>query len=360
MHAVKPGVFRGLKFAFRPNLFTFVLVEITKSYENVPDANQSVDSSRGSASGLAAPEVTDKAIQVGQGYAVFPLAGDEPALVVRCLDLVQRNWSRVGPGELRFSDGTTQPCFIKQYLDRTGDWQSDHWEYEQDGAIAASELLATVARVPRLIAQEQKLLLNIFEFAEVVSLDVLLRADQPAFDRCVEGAVRQMAEVLGAMQNPPATFDMAALPQKPRDFGTAQAVNFKGFEIRNAGVPPDLAGVSGPDDLVLFDFVRPYAAPIEEAAAKLFISIGLLNWGSPLGRFLRGPDKRLLAMAAGILEPWLDRRAIGAELELQKRFRTGEFKGTGGLEVVLKRLGVDLIGRKYLHQLASWCKANIN
>lgn len=357
---MQPCVFLGLKLAYRANLFTFELVEISKSYEKVPDANQSVDISRGSASGLAAPVLMDEAIQVGQDYAVLPLAGDEPALVVRCLDLAQRNWSRVGSGELRYADGTTQPCFIKQYRDRTGGWQSDHWKYEKDGAIVASELLATVARVPRLIAQEQKLLLNIFEFAEVVSLDVLLRADQPAFDCCIEGAVRQMAEVLGAMQNPPATFDMAALPQKPRVFGPAQAVNFKGFEIRNAGVPPDLVDASGPADLVLFDFVRPYAAPIEEAAAKLFISIGLLNWGSPLGRFLRGPDKRLLGMAAGILEPWLDRRAIVAELGLQKRFRTGEFKGTGGLEVVVKRLGVDLMGRKYLYQLASWCKANID
>jgi hypothetical protein len=304
--------------------------------------------------------VTDGAIQPGRDYKVLPIGGSQPAVVVRCLDFDQRNWSRVGSGELRYADGTTQPCFIKQYLDKTGDWHSHHWGYEKDGAIAASELLATVAKVPRLIAQERKLLLNIFEFTEVVSLDVLLRADQPAFDRCIEGAVRQMAEVLDAMQNPPATFDMAALPQKSRDFGSAQAVNFKGFEIRNAGFPPDLVGAPGPDDLVLFDFVRPYAAPIEEAAAKLFISIGLLNWGSPLGRFRGGPDKQLLAMAAGILKPWLDSKAISAELDLQESFRTGEFKGSGGLEVVIKRVGVDMLGRKYLRQLASWCKANID
>ena len=150
------------------------------------------------------------------------------------------------------------------------------------------------------------------------------------------------------------------LPLKERDYGTGRlAVNFKGFEIRNAGVGPDVAGEVGPGDLVLFDFVRPYLAPIEEAAAKLFVSIGLLNWGSPVGRFLRGPDQQLLADAMNILSPWIDSAAVNAELSLQERFRTGEFKGAGGIEVMLKRIGVDMIGRWYLRRLRSWCEANL-
>jgi hypothetical protein len=304
--------------------------------------------------------VTDGAIHPGQDYAVAPFDGGMETAVVRCIDFDQRNWSRVGTGELRFPDGTTQPCFIKQYLDKAGDWHHDHWEYEKDGALVASEILSTVARVPRLIAQDEKLHLNIFEFTEVVSLDVLLRSDTAAFDRCIQAVIHQMAKVLESMQNPRGSFDMTTLPEKSRSYGSVSAVNFKGFEIRNAGVAPDVGAEPGPEGLVLFDFVRPYVAPVEEAAAKLFVSLGLLNWGSPLGRFLQGPDKRLLAISRDILSPWLDQKAIAAELDLQERFRTGEFKGAGGLEVVLKRFGVDLIGRRYLRQLRAWCAENID
>jgi hypothetical protein len=301
--------------------------------------------------------VTDGLIQVGEEYAVSPLSSAADALVIRCLNVAQRNWSRVGSGEYTDTEGQSQRCFIKQYVDKAGVSHSDHWDFEKDGALMAAELLAGVARVPGLIFRSENQLLNVFEYVDIFSLDVLLRTDAAAFDRSILSVVQQMAHVLHALQNPPATYDLSPLKVKQRAYGTAStAINFKGFEIRNAGVPVGLDVRKGSDDVVLFDFVRPYLAPVEEAAAKLFVSIGLLNWGSPLTRFIKGPDKDLLDAARKILLPWLDNSAIAAELDLQEKFRTGEFKGSGGFEVFLKRVGVDMLGKIYFRQLRSWCK----
>jgi hypothetical protein len=304
--------------------------------------------------------VSEQAIESGKAYEVRAVDGELQARVL-CLDFHQRNWSRVATGEYVAEDGSTQPCFIKQYLDKAGGMQRDHWAYEKEGALVAARILAESAHVPELLFQDEQRLLNVFEFTEVMSIDVLLRENRAAFDRHIEPVLRQMAKVLGDLQNYPAAIDLSSLPTKERSYGSlGDAVNFKGFEIRNAGIPVGHSGPVGARELVVFDFVRPYFAPVEEAAAKLFVSVGMLNWGSPLGRFIKGPDTSLLASASHILRPWLDAAAIKAELDLQERFRTDEFKGAGGAEVALKRIGVDLLGKKYLRQLRRWCAKNIS
>jgi hypothetical protein len=298
-------------------------------------------------------------IQVGQTYAVDPVNGGE-SLSIRCLDVEQRNWSRVGTAEYTDQHGNAQRCFVKQYLDKAAEQHADHWDYERDGAVVARQLLGKVVHVPAILFRNNELLLNIFEFSEVISIDILLRNDATVFDEIIVSVLGRMADVLTALKNPPPDFDADSLTIKQRTYGGhSTAVNFKGFEIRNTGIVPGAGTDLKASDLVLFDFVRPYMAPIEEAAAKLFVSIGLLNWGSPLSRFIKGPDKNLLTEAARILGPWLDAEAISAELDLQEKFRTAEFKGAGGLEVFLKRLGVDLLGKLYLRNLRRWCRGNI-
>jgi hypothetical protein len=169
-----------------------------------------------------------------------------------------------------------------------------------------------------------------------------------------------MEQVLVALLRAPEKHDVSGLKSKQRSYGRlGVAVNFKGFEIRNAGMPRSAGADVSADDLVLFDFVRPYLAPIEEAAAKLFVSVGMLNWGNPLRRFIKGPDTTLLARAADILRPWLDREAIAAELDLQEKFRFVELRGARSHEVFLKWLGVMTFGRSYFAKLRAWCAKNI-
>jgi len=136
-------------------------------------------------------------------------------------------------------------------------------------------------------------------------------------------------------------------------------VNFKGFDIRNMAVRKlDNNGYSW-ERMVMFDFGKPYLAPVEEAAAKLFVSIGLLNWGRPVSRFAMGPDEALLEKVLPGFRPFLDIKAVRAELQLQTGFRSREFHGSGGLERNLKRWGVGLLGKRYLSRLARWCYKHI-
>jgi len=300
-------------------------------------------------------------IQPNGEYDVFPVGDDggEPVRL-RCLDVAQRNWSRVGKGEFIASQDGERYCFIKQYLDKAGNSHPDHWEYEKDGALIAAAVLQGVVHVPVLKYRNSDLLLNVFEYVEVLSVDELLRADPPAFERCITVVIERMAASLEALQKAGPQVPAGSLNIKQRSYGGLNnAMNFKGFEIRNAGVPTHATQDIGPADLVLFDFVRPYLAPVEEAAAKVFVSIGLLNWGSPLSRFVRGPDNSLLARALPILGPWLDAQAIAAELDLQEGFRLGELKGAGNVELAMKRLGTAFLGKRYLRKLRRWCELNI-
>jgi hypothetical protein len=303
--------------------------------------------------------VSSALIQTGQVYRVNPVNGSD-SVTIRCLDVDQRNWSRVGTAEYTDEHGNTQRCFVKQYLDKAAGRHADHWGYERDGATVARELLEKLVHVPEILFRNDELLINVFEFFELTSIDVLLRNDPVTFNEIIGSVLGRMAEVLTVLKNPSADFDASSLTTKQRVYGSSStAVNFKGFEIRNTGISPGAGADMKPSDLVLFDFVRPYMAPIEEAAAKLFVSIGLLNWGSPLSRFIKGPDEGVLSEAAITLGPWLDGAAISAELDLQEKFRTAEFKGAGGIEVFLKRLGVDLLGKLYLRRLRRWCRENI-
>lgn len=285
------------------------------------------------------------------------LADPGQTMQLRCGDVTQRNWSRITHAASVQGDET---YFVKQYIDKAGTAHPDHFQYEKEGALLASQALSAAVHVPALKYRDETSLLNVFEFTNIVSIDVLLRTDPSAFERCFASVVCRMAEVLAAMQVAGQSLQDAGIPIKRRDFGgPADSLNFKGFEIRNAGVPPDAPAEIGSADLVLFDFVRPYLAPVEEAAAKLFVSIGLLNWGSPVSRFMKGPDTELLAMSRPLLERWLDGDAIAAELDLQERFRMAELKSGGGMEKMLKLAGLTVLGKKYLHDLRVWCSENI-
>jgi hypothetical protein len=309
-------------------------------------------------------EQTDKRlspIQSGSEYTVDRLQSPFGHASLLCTATKQRNWTRVGTGHISTPDkngGIT--TFLKQNIDRDGQSHPEHWLYEQTGAEIAHQLLQHTVRVPRLRYKNESLLLNVYEHVDLITIDELLRSDPATFDKCFDGVIHKMLEVLEILKQPPAAINQEIIPAKSRSFGgPGTAINFKGFEIRNAGLARTGAGSIMADKLVMFDFVRPYLAPIEEAAAKLFVSIGLLNWGIPVGRFVRGPDTALLARALKPLEPFLDRQAVLAEINLQSGFRTRKFLGSGNLERYLKRLGVSMLGKRYLYKLKNWCERHI-
>ncbi len=300
-------------------------------------------------------------IEQGSEYLVDHRQSPFGQVSLQCTRVQQRNWTRVGLGRLPAAGGVGHTTvFLKQNIDRGGRSHPDHWLYEQAGADIAHQLLKDIVRVPQLRYQSESLLLNVYEYIDVVTIDELLRSDPAAFDQCFDNVIRNMVEVLEAMRRPFSVPHLETLPVKSRPYGgSSTAINFKGFEIRNAGLVRADTGAIEPANLVMFDFVRPYRAPIEEAAAKLFVSVGLLNWGKPLGRFMKGPDTALLERALRPLHSYLDRQAVLEEIDLQRRFRTREFQGSGNLERTLKRLGIDILGRRYLHKLRHWCERHI-
>jgi len=291
-------------------------------------------------------------LEVGGAYPLSdPAAAQGAPAEIVCTEVVQRNWSRVGIGVA--PDGGER-FFLKQSIDRRGGWHERLWRYEHEGTRLAERLLEGVVRVPGVVAADRQLLLNLFELEQLETPDELLRRDADRFRGLFQPALEGMLAVIGALSRPPAEL-VRELPRKQRDYGgPSTAVCFKGFEIRNCGFPADTAA-----GLVLFDFGRPYLAPPQELAAKLLVSVGLLNWGRPLARFVRGPDLELLAGARARLEALLDPGAVRAELALQREFRTREVKSGGRLSALFKGVGVQTIGNKYLGRLEGWCERAI-
>lgn len=266
---------------------------------------------------------------------------------MRCVGASQRNWSRVGIGELMHPDGSTERVFLKQFTTGRRRWHPENLRYERRGAEVAEELLAGCVRIPRLryVCDEHHVLA--FELIEVTSFDILLREQETRFQLAFPRALDAITRCLERLATP---FHLReSLPVKRRSYASGPpAVVFKGLDIRNVGLSP--SGLEAEPEIVVFDFGRPYVAPAAEAAAKFLVSIGMLNWGKPTRRYLRGPDRRLWRLAAAHLDPYLAPEALQAEIDLQRSFRFREFHG-GVLETTLKWLGVSTIGVLYMQRL---------
>ncbi|MCK5872804.1 MAG: hypothetical protein KAG26_08260 [Methylococcales bacterium] len=298
-------------------------------------------------------------IKINQDYTVnLPDASGTATL--QCVEMDQRNWSRVGMGKL--IDPEIKNFFLKQNIDRGGILHYEHWLYEQSGTSVAGHLLKDIVRIPALKYHNQALLLNVFEHVKLIPVDELLRAKPDQFKENFPRLMEKIPVLLEALQQPYHGYYQNQIKVKQRSYGSgSHAMNFKGLDIRNIGF--DLlpsAGVLNDSDIILFDCVRPYLAPVEEAAAKIFISIGLLNWGKPLNRFIQGPDFSLLAIAQQYMAPYLDKQALEAELQLQASFRFSHVQGVSHSEVILKKSGLNVLGKHYLKKLQYWCDKEIH
>ncbi|MGH8579360.1 MAG: hypothetical protein ACREVK_04260 [Gammaproteobacteria bacterium] len=273
-------------------------------------------------------------------------------------EIEQRNWSRVAMAlmEKEGSQLEGERVFLKQYLDSAGRWHEHHWTYEREGIETGRATLQGLVKVAPIVGADAVHLVNAFEYCDITPMDVLLRRNPTGFKRAYPFALEQMREILERLQCGRKMVEGRELPVKKRDYGgPSTALNFKGFDFRNLGFKVGTEAAPQATDLAIFDLGRPYLAPIEEVAAKLMISIGLLNWGKPMSLFVQGPDLSLLETARKVLEPHLNGDALRAEIRLQRSFRIKQVQGKSGLERGLKHLGIDTIGRWYMQQLIRWC-----
>lgn len=305
------------------------------------------------------PNINNILMEPGHHYHINDLSSNTK-LSVQCTSVEQRNWSRVGTGLIEMDAGKTQEVFLKQNVNKNGEILVDHWEYEKLGAIVASKLFQNSITIPRLQYHNPALALCVFEFIEITPFDTLLRNNSELFNKSFIDFLEQSTQMFETLQNPHGLAITNSLPVKERTYGhSSNCINFKGFDIRNIGVNNSPASNTGDSEFVMFDFGRPYKAPIQEASAKLFISIGLLNWGRPISRFARGPNTDLLTLSLDYMKPYLCYESIHAELKLQSKFRFSEVHGSGLIEKSLKKLGIDVLGKRYIKKLDSWCNENL-
>jgi hypothetical protein len=323
--------------------------ELTRIQGGAGPAEHQVERQSGKEPGLE-PLVT------GGAGSLAPCNGSALPLSFRCARVVQRNWSRVAAGEV-WSEGRrseAERVFLKQYVDAEGRSHAAHWSADRAGASVARAILGAGVWVPAVLASDPARLIHAFEYHECESVDGLLRRNRDTIVTRFDELMRCLTAALEAMIAAAATAEYASLPAKSRSFDSARrAVNFKGLDIRNVGL-----SASG-GAFVMFDFGQPYLAPVEEAAAKLFVSVGLLNWGRPLGLFWKGPDFPLLERAHAHLAPFLHLHAIEHEIAAQTRMRMAEPKASGRLERALKRIGIASLGAAYFQRLSRWCRAHL-
>lgn len=293
-------------------------------------------------------------IQPGHEYRVTGTGDKDLNTRIRCQTVSRRVWSHVGICEHIGSGGVRQEYFVKQYIDRRGQPHADQWRQEQHGSRLAATALDGLVHISRIAFIAEEHLLNIFEYRPLHSMDELLREHPEAFASTVDHVIDTMGRVLDRLASPLDRDSLAGLPEKRRSFGAPTALNLKGFEIRNVGLEVSESRQPG-QTVIMFDCGKPYLAPIEEAAAKLIVSIGMLNWGRPLRRFLLGPDTALLVKSFDIFTAYVDRRAIEEELRRNAVFRTRHVLAQNRLEEFLKYVGVKTIGNRYFRQLETRC-----
>jgi hypothetical protein len=278
--------------------------------------------------------------------------------IVRPITVSQRNWSRVAIASVDGANGAaSERVFLKQFVDRSGKVHHEQVDYERDGCLRAAGVQQGALRVVSVIGETRDEAVLVYPALQMATPDELLRKDPTLAAAVLPQVLAAATTFLRAL--PIAGSKSPTLKSKQRPYGSpSKSLSFKGLDIRNIGVLLDDKG--RPDGtLVMFDFGRPYLAPIEEAAAKLFVSCGLLNWGHPFRRFLSGPDPEIVAAAAKAFAGFLELAAIDAEIGLQQRFRMNDAQGSSGVQRLAKRVIVATVGRRYLHELKEVCRLRV-
>jgi hypothetical protein len=281
------------------------------------------------------------------------------ACIVLPISVCQRNWSRVAIA--RVDGGNAAPAervFLKQFVDRGGKVHHEQLDYERDGCLRAAGVQQGALRVVSVIGEAPDDAVLVYPALRMATPDELLRHDPALAAAVLPHVMASATAFLRAL--PAAGSKTPALKCKQRAYGSpSSSLTFKGLDVRNIGVLLDDKGRPADGSLVIFDLGRPYLAPIEEAAAKLFVSFGLLNWGLPLRRFLSGPDPEIIAAAAKAFSEFLQLPAIDAEIGLQQRFRLHDAQGSSGIQRLAKRLIVATVGRRYLRELKRFCRQQV-
>lgn len=263
-----------------------------------------------------------------------------PNLRFTCTSVEQRNWSRVAFG-VAVDGGSTQELFLKQFIDRGGRPLSPQYESELIAHPLATAVLGGVAAVPGVLAVNGPALTIGYEPVAMTPMDTLLRSDPSRFTREFPGMLETVEAVLTAL----AGVGRQQLDPAVIEGQSDGVLTFKGLDFRNLGVGTRTDGASaGP---FIFDFGKAYLAPIADAAARYLVSIALLNWGRPLGRFARGPNPELIEAASRVLGRFTSLEAVLYRLQQEAAYREAEIQSGSLVEHLGKVAGIKALGGRY-------------
>ncbi len=187
-----------------------------------------------------------------------------------------------------------------------------------------------------------------YEFVAVTPFDELLRTDPQRFAQLFPEVLPKLVQLLNALIGGAEMVDEKR--RKKVDLEGPKSIVFRGLDVRNMGLVPSTDS-ERPYDLCIFDFESAYDGYVAEASAKLFVSIGMLNWGRPIRRFARGPDLTLLDQAFTFLKPFCTSDTIQSRLNHDFAQRQRVVKAVNGLESAAKKLGIQFLGRRYFDSL---------
>lgn len=272
----------------------------------------------------------------------------------RCLGNVRRRiWSMTGEGEIVLSGISRSTIFLKQFIDRGGNPDKNGFDVELSSREPAKKLLRSCVYIPKLLLIDAERLILGYEFVECLTFDELLRQDTNVFNREFDAVLPRLVELIDALAG--GARRVGSGNRSHLDSASMRATIFPDLELRNIGVLKDAVGDSE-SRLCAFDLGRPYEGCVADASSNFLLSVGLLNRGRPLRRFIMGPDFELLDKAWRVLRPIADPENVIARFKREEVERSHRVKAVNNFESVAKKVGIRIVGRRYLRALAKYAE----
>lgn len=263
----------------------------------------------------------------------------------------QRNWSRVA---VAAAPGTDQPeYFLKQFVAADGQVLVAGASAEARAAALGRATFGDAVLVPEFADEDRGVLA--YPYRRFLPTHELLRADPHGFDQVWPQFCEDIAGIIAATTKVPEDRlrglreTAASRPDAPR------AIAFKALEVRN--IAPH---VEGKQPLLLFDLGPAYVSTVDDVAARLLVSVLLLNWGRPMSRFVKGPSTELAARAARQWSDYLDGDTVARALTKEVAMRRTTVQASSRRERWGKSTGIITVGRRYERQAMSWVRRTLS
>jgi hypothetical protein len=279
---------------------------------------------------------------------VVPDASGRPVLVGK---VEQRNWSRVA---VAAAPGVDQPeFFLKQFVTADGRVLVGGSAAEAQAAALGRATFGDCVLVPEFGDEDRALLA--YPYRRFLPTHELLRSDPRGFNTVWPQFCEDIAGIIAAATRVPAA-RLSGLRDAARSRSdTPRALAFKALEVRN--IAPR---VEGKQPLLLFDLGPAHVATAGDVAARLLVSVLLLNWGRPMSRFVKGPPIELAGLAARQWSGYLDGDTVASALTKEVAMRRTTVQAASRQERWAKSVGIMTVGRRYERQSMSWVRRTLS